>query len=58
MDISGGMNMITIEITQRECDYINTLIISRYLLDPHIDNEELVHRIMKQAEPQWVRYNE
>ena len=50
--------MITIQITQRECDYINTLIISRYLLDPHIDNRELVQRIMKQAEPQWVRWND
>lgn len=50
--------MITIQITQRECDYINTLIISKYLLDPHIDNRELVQRIMKQAEPQWVRWND
>ena len=47
--------MITIEITQRECDYINTLIISKYLQDAHIDREELARKIMKQAEPQWVR---
>jgi len=50
--------MITIQFTQRECDYIGTLIISKYLLDPHIDNEKLAHKIRKQAEPQWVRWND
>lgn len=50
--------MITIQITQRECDFINSTLIRRYLLDPYIDNEELVRKIMEQAEPQWVRSEE
>jgi len=50
--------MIKLQLTQREVDHINTLLLQGYMVREGIDNKELATKIMAQAEPQWIRLDD
>ena len=49
--------MIKLQLTQREVDHINTLLLNGMVVEG-IDNKELATKIMAQAEPQWIRLDD
>lgn len=49
--------MIKLQLTQREVDHINTLLLQGMVREG-IDNKELATKIMAQAEPQWIRLDD